>query len=69
MKSARTFRVLIKTNLENDMNPGSWVYVIPHIIVIKNNKYLMFYECDNVHINTLNNKISFKDLDGYIKIH
>ena len=38
-------------------------YVMPHIIVIKNNKYLMFDECDVVYINTFNNKIEFKDLD------
>ena len=27
-------------------------YVMPHIIVIKNNKYLMFDECDDVYVNT-----------------
>ena len=39
-------------------------YVMPHIIVIKNNKYLMFDECDNVYVNTFKNKIVFKDLEG-----
>ena len=39
-------------------------YVMPHIIVIKNNKYLMFDECDDVYINTFKSKISFKDLEG-----
>ena len=39
-------------------------YVMPHIIVIKNNKYLIFDECDDVYINTFNSKISFKDLEG-----
>ena len=28
---------------------------MPHIIVIKNNKYLMFDECDNVYVNTFKN--------------
>ena len=44
-------------------------YVMPHIITIKNNKYLMFDECDDVYINTFKNKIEFKDLEEYIKSH
>ena len=39
-------------------------YVMPHIIVIKNNKYLMFDECDDTYVNTFKIKISFKDLEG-----
>ena len=35
-------------------------YVMPHIVVIKNNKYLMFDERDDVYINTFKNKIEFK---------
>ena len=35
-----------------------------HIIVIKNNKYLMFDESDNNYVNTFKIKISFKDLEG-----
>ena len=45
------------------------VYIIPHIIVIKNNKYLMFDECDDVYVNTFKSKISFKDLEDYINTH
>ena len=37
-------------------------YVMPHIIIIKNNKYLMFDECDDTYVNTFKIKISFKDL-------
>ena len=37
-------------------------YVMPHIIVIKNNKYHMFDECDDTYVNTFKIKISFKDL-------
>jgi hypothetical protein len=37
---------------------------MPHIIVIKNNKYLMFDECDDTYVNTFKIKISFKDLEG-----
>ena len=39
-------------------------YVMPHIIVIKNNKCLMFDECDDTYVNTFKIKISFKDLEG-----
>ena len=44
-------------------------YVMPHIIVIKNNKYLVFDECNNVYINTFKSKISFKGLEDYINSH
>ena len=44
-------------------------YVMPHIVVIKDNKYLMFDECEDVYINTFKNKIEFKDLEEYIKSH
>ena len=44
-------------------------YVMPHIIVIKNNKYLMFDECDDVYVNTFKNKIVFKDLEDYVNSH
>ncbi len=39
-------------------------YVMSHIIVIKNNKYLIFDECDDTYVNTFKIKISFKDLEG-----
>ena len=39
-------------------------HVMPHIIFIKNNKYLMFDECDDTYVNTFKIKISFKDLEG-----
>ena len=44
-------------------------YVMPHIIVIKNNKYLVFDVCYDVYINTFKSKISFKDLEDYINTH
>ena len=44
-------------------------YTLPQIIVIKNNKYLMFDECDDVYVNTFKNKIVFKDLEDYINSH
>ena len=39
-------------------------YVMSHIIVIKNYKYLMFDECDDTYVNTFKIKISFKDLES-----
>ena len=33
---------------------------MPHIIVIKNNKYLMFDECDDVYVNTFKIKYHLK---------
>ena len=44
-------------------------YVMPHIVVINDNKYLMFDECEDVYINTFKNKIEFKGLEEYIKSH
>ena len=35
-------------------------FVMPHIIVIKNNKYLMFDECDDVYVNTFKIKYHLK---------
>ena len=37
---------------------------MPHIIVIKNNKYLMFDKCDDVYVNTFKSEIAFKGLEG-----
>ena len=37
---------------------------MPHIIVIKNNKYLMFDECDDVYVNAFKSEIAFKGLEG-----
>ena len=42
-------------------------YVRPHVITIKNNKYLMFEETDYVFVNGYEKKIMFKDLENYIK--
>ena len=39
-------------------------YIMSHIIVIKNNKYLMIDESDDNYVNTFKIKISFKDLEG-----
>lgn len=44
-------------------------YVKPHTVIINNNNYFIFEECDDVFINNFNNKIKFKDLEKYIKMN
>lgn len=44
-------------------------YVKPHTVIIKNNNYFIFEECDDVFINNFNNTIKFKDLENYIKMN
>ena len=41
-------------------------YVMPHIVIINNTKYLIFDESDDVFVNNLTNKIKFKDLENHI---
>ena len=60
---------LINNGYIKNITGTNVAYVFPHIIVIKNNKYIIFDEYDNVYINTLNNKTSFKDLEDYINSH
>ena len=42
-------------------------YVRPHVITIKNNKYLMFEDSDYIFVNGYEKKIMYKDLEKYIK--
>lgn len=44
-------------------------YVKPHTVIINDNKYFIFEECDDVFINSFDNKIKFKDLENYIKMN
>ena len=44
-------------------------YIEPHKLVINNITYLFFNECDNVYINTLEESITFNELQNYIKLH
>ena len=55
---------IINNGYVKNITSTNVAYVMPHIIVIKNNKYLMFDECDNTYVNTFKIKISFKDLEG-----
>lgn len=44
-------------------------YIEPHKLEINNITYLFFNECENVYINTLENYISFNELENHIKMH
>ena len=52
---------IINNGYVKNITGNNVAYVMPHIIVIKNNKYLVFDECDDVYINTFKIKITFKD--------
>ncbi|MEG1899948.1 MAG: hypothetical protein RR161_00090 [Bacilli bacterium] len=51
---------ITKTNL---------AYIEPHKLEVNNITYLFFNECDNVYINNLENYISIKELENYLKKH
>ena len=42
-------------------------YVKPHILKVKGNDYLILEECEEVFINSYNEKIKLKDLEDYLK--
>ena len=44
-------------------------YIEPHKLVIDNITYLFFNECENVYINTLEESITFNELENHIKLH
>ena len=44
-------------------------YIEPHKLVINNITYLFFNGCENVYINTLEELITFNELENYIKMH
>ena len=54
---------IINNGYVKNITGSNVAYVMPHIIIIKNNKYLMFDECDDVYVNNFKSKISFKDLE------
>ncbi len=50
---------IINNSYVKNITGTNVAYVMPHIIVINNNKYLIFDECDDVYVNTFKSKISF----------
>ena len=63
MKIYNTTPIISNDSIKN-ITGTNVAYTMSHIIVIKNNKYLMFDESDNNYVNTFKIKISFKDLEG-----
>lgn len=63
----------IRTKLErgNILNipKTNIAYIEPHKLVINNITYLFFNECVNVYINTLEESITFNELENHIKLH
>lgn len=63
----------IRTKLErgNILNipKTNIAYIEPHKLVINNITYLFFNECENVYINTLEESITFNELENHIKLH
>ena len=44
-------------------------YIEPHKLIINDTTYLLFNECTDVYINTLETFISITELKNYIKVH
>ena len=69
--------ILMFLNLKGKLEKGNILniprtniaYIEPHKLVINNITYLFFNECENVYINTLEESISFNELENYIKMH
>ena len=63
----------IKTTIENgniiNIDNTNLAYVEPHKLIIDNNTYLLFNECTDVYINTLEHSIPITELENYIKVH
>lgn len=58
--------IIVNGNIRSIKNTNI-AYVEPHRMIINNNTFLLFDECNDVFINTLYNKIPLKDLERYIK--
>jgi len=63
----------IKTTIENgniiNIDNTNLAYIEPHKLIVDNNIYLLFNECTDVYINTLEHSIPITELENYIKTH
>ena len=61
----------IKADIENgniiNIDNTNIAYIEPHKLVVNNNTYLFFNECNEVFINTLEQSISITELENHIK--
>ena len=70
----RVKNILMFLNLKGKLEEGNIIsisktnlaYIEPHKLKIKDITYLFFNDCNNVYINSLENKISFNELQSFI---
>jgi hypothetical protein len=71
----RVRNILMFLNLKSKLEEGNIIsisktnlaYIEPHKLKIKDITYLFFNDCNDVYINSLENKISFNELQSFIK--
>lgn len=71
----RVKNILMFLNLKGELEEGNIInisntnlaYIEPHKLRIKDITYLFFNDCNDVYINSLETKISFNELQSFIK--
>ena len=72
----RVRNILMFLNLKGKLEEGNIIsisktnlaYSEPHKLEINDITYLFFNDCNDVYINSLENKIPFNELQNYIKL-